>query len=66
MLNVLEHIRNDDLALKNSKELLKKNGKIFIEVPANQFLYDNYDKQLMHFRRYEMSSLLMKLEKNGY
>ena len=66
MLNVLEHIRNDDLALKNSKELLKKNGKIFIEVPANQFLYDNYDKQLMHFRRYEMSNLLMKLEKNGY
>jgi len=66
MLNVLEHIRNDDLALKNSKELLKRNGKIFIEVPANQFLYDNYDKQLLHFRRYEMSNLLMKLKKNGY
>lgn len=66
ILNVLEHISNDDLALKNSKKLLKKNGKIFIEVPANRFLYDNYDKELMHFRRYQMSELLIKLKKNGY
>ena len=66
MLNVLEHIKNDELALKKARNLLKKNGKIFIEVPANQFLYDSYDKQLMHFRRYSMSSLLKKLKKNGY
>jgi SAM-dependent methyltransferase len=63
MLNVLEHIKNDELALKKARDLLKKNGKIFIEVPATPFLYDNYDKQLKHFRRYAMSSLLMKLKK---
>ena len=66
MLNVLEHIKNDELALKKARDLLKKNGKIFIEVPATPFLYDNYDKQLKHFRRYAMSSLLMKLKKNGF
>ena len=66
MLNVLEHIRDDCLAIKNSFKLLNKNGTIYIEVPAIPFLYDNYDRQLLHFRRYSMAELINKLKKNGY
>lgn len=66
MLNVLEHIEDDTLAIQQVFKLLKKNGKFLIEVPANQFLYDNYDKQLKHFRRYGMSDLVKKLKKNGF
>jgi len=66
MLNVLEHIKDDFLAIKNTFKLLNKNGTIYIEVPAHQFLYDNYDKQLFHFRRYSIEDLEKKLVKAGY
>lgn len=66
MLNVLEHIKDDFLAIKNTFKLLNKNGIIYIEVPAHQFLYDNYDKQLLHFRRYSIVDLEKKLIKAGY
>ena len=66
MLNVLEHIKDDFLAIKNTFKLLNKNGTVYIEVPAHQFLYDNYDKQLLHFRRYSIVDLEKKLIKAGY
>lgn len=66
MINVLEHIKNDELAIQQVFKLLKKNGRFFIEVPANQYLYDNYDKELKHFRRYKMSDLVNKLMKFGF
>lgn len=66
MLNVLEHIKDDFLAIKNTFKLLNKNGTIYIEVPAHQFLYDNYDKKLLHFRRYSIVDLEKKLKKAGY
>ena len=66
MLNVLEHIKDDFLAIKNTFKLLNKNGTIYIEVPAHQFLYDSYDKQLCHFRRYSIVDLEKKLKKVGY
>ena len=38
-------------ALKETYNLLNKDGILILEVPAVKFLYDGYDKQLMHFRR---------------
>ena len=66
MLNVLEHIKDDFLAIRNTFKLLNKNGTIYIEVPAHQFLFDSYDKQLCHFRRYSIADLEKKLIKAGY
>ena len=66
MLNVLEHIEDDLLALKNAFKLLKPGGVIIVEVPACQYLYDQYDKDLHHFRRYSQSDLCLKLEKAGF
>ena len=56
-LNVIEHIENDKLAIKNICKLLKTNGIIYILVPAYQSLYNNFDKSLLHFRRYTKKSL---------
>lgn len=56
-LNVVEHIEDDTLAIKNCKSLLKPNGKLIILVPAYQALYNKFDEELFHFRRYNMSSL---------
>ncbi len=66
MLNVLEHIENDAKALKEANKLLCNNGLLILEVPAGKFLYDEYDKQLLHFRRYKMFDLVKKIENAGF
>lgn len=66
MLNVLEHIEDDVTALKNAFELLKPGGSLVIEVPAGPYLYDNYDAELHHFRRYTALELQAKLESAGF
>lgn len=57
VLNVIEHIGDDDLAIANCKKLLKKDGHLIILVPAYQKLYNQFDKELGHFRRYNTASL---------
>jgi len=56
-LNVLEHIEDDQTALKQFFRILKPGGYAIIEVPAHQELYDFYDEQLKHFRRYSIHNL---------
>jgi len=56
-LNVIEHIEDDKLALKNLVTLLKKGGKVAILVPAGPSLYNDIDKGLYHFRRYTTNSI---------
>ncbi|SHI27737.1 class I SAM-dependent methyltransferase [Pollutimonas bauzanensis] len=66
MLNVLEHIEDDVGALNNAYKLLKPGGYLVIEVPACPFLYDSYDAELHHFRRYAASDLHNKLQGVGF
>lgn len=63
-LNVIEHIENDKLAIKNICKLLKTNGIIYVLVPAYQSLYNNFDKSLLHFRRYTKKSLKKIFQSN--
>ncbi len=56
-LNVIEHIEDDRLAMKNLISLLKPKGKVLILVPAWPWLYNNIDKSLYHFRRYTWKTL---------
>lgn len=65
-LNVLEHIENDDTALRQIYRILKPGGNAIIEVPANPDLYDFYDEQLKHFRRYTLVDLISKAKKAGF
>jgi SAM-dependent methyltransferase len=66
MLNVLEHIEDDVGALKKIFNLLRSGGSLIIEVPACPFLYDAYDAELHHFRRYSVSELQRKLGGVGF
>ena len=66
MLNVLEHIENDIGALQKVFNLLKPEGYLIIEVPAGPYLYDSYDKELHHFRRYSARELQDKLTEAGF
>jgi ubiquinone/menaquinone biosynthesis C-methylase UbiE len=66
LLNVLEHIQDDFAAIQQAFRITKPGGVVVIEVPAGPHLYDVYDKQLMHFRRYTVNSLCQKLERAGF
>jgi trans-aconitate methyltransferase len=66
MLNVLEHIDDDVKALQKAFGLLKPGGYLIIEVPAGSCLYDAYDAELHHFRRYSAGELQNKLTRAGF
>ena len=66
LLNVLEHIEDDLGAARQALRILKPGGVAVIEVPAGPGLYDVYDQELMHFRRYKMAGLLDTLRTAGF
>ena len=65
-LNVLEHIENDEEALRQMRRILKPGGIAHIEVPSNPALYDVYDEQLLHHRRYRRKDLVARLRNAGF
>ena len=65
LLNVLEHIEDDLAATRHLQRILKPGGVAVIEVPAGPGLYDVYDQELLHFRRYRMAGLLRMLRSSG-
>lgn len=64
-LNVVEHIKNDDLAINNMVKMLKPGGTLVILVPAYQALYNNFDVTLEHYRRYNKTTLSDLMSKYG-
>lgn len=64
--NVLEHIENDSLALKDLYNCLEPGGAIGIYVPAFPFLFSEMDELVGHFRRYRRSELISKVEAAGF
>lgn len=56
-LNVVEHIQDHELAISNATKLLISGGSMVILVPAYQWLYNGFDKELEHFRRYTRKRL---------
>lgn len=60
--DILEHIKNNNQALKEWNRILKENGKIILFVPALQFLWGKHDEINQHYKRYSKKELkeLMK------
>lgn len=65
-LNILEHIKDDNLAINNLFKLLKNEGTLILLVPAHQFLYGEIDKAIGHFRRYTKLEIIKKLQTAGF
>src|SRR5713226_8563468 len=65
LLNVLEHIEDDVAASRHIARMLKPGGFAVIEVPAGPELFDDYDRQLQHFRRYTLAGLCKVIEGAG-
>lgn len=65
-LNVVEHIHDDNLAIRNCRKLLKDNGHLVILVPSYKGLYNKFDKELGHYRRYTKSTLSELFSENNF
>ena len=50
--DVLEHIQNDLKEVLSAKKRLKKNGYLIFSVPAFQIFFNNFDKSVGHYKRY--------------
>jgi len=64
--NVLEHIEQDEKALKNIFLLLEPKGRLLLLVPSHPWLYGGLDQHLGHHRRYGKKELKNKLEATGF
>lgn len=63
-LNVVEHIEDHHLAMRNAAKLLKKNGNLIILVPAYPWLYNAFDRELGHYRRFTKKTLSLFIPNN--
>ena len=63
---VLEHIADDDQALRDWRDYLRPDGWLLISVPAHQEDFGAADELVGHYRRYERDTLRSQLEKAGF
>jgi 2-polyprenyl-3-methyl-5-hydroxy-6-metoxy-1,4-benzoquinol methylase len=56
-LNIVEHVEDDEYAIRNCLKLLKQGGQLVVLVPAFMWLYNRFDRELGHYRRYTRKSL---------
>jgi ubiquinone/menaquinone biosynthesis C-methylase UbiE len=59
---VLEHIQEDEMALKQFGRYLRENGRIMLSVPAHMSKWGNSDIGAGHYRRYGKDELKTKLK----
>ena len=55
--DVLEHLKDDKLAIGEIHRVLKPDGFFIFTVPAFQFLFSSHDRALQHHRRYSRKML---------
>ena len=65
-LNVLEHVEDDQGALRRLHAALAPGGRLLLLVPAHPRLYGAIDRAIDHHRRYETKGLVAKLEEAGF
>tara|TARA_B110000014_G_scaffold257829_1_gene242993 strand:+ start:236 stop:940 length:705 start_codon:yes stop_codon:yes gene_type:complete len=54
-LNVLEHIKEDKKEISDAIKQLKYLGHLVICVPAHDYMYSKFDKEIGHYRRYNIN-----------
>lgn len=64
--DVIEHILEDELVLKNLYRAVKPGGGCLITVPQHQWLWSPVDEGACHQRRYSAPELHAKIEAAGF
>jgi SAM-dependent methyltransferase len=64
--DVLEHVGEDDIVLKQMHQAVRPGGGVILTVPQHQFLWSKIDEYACHVRRYNKRELRTKVEKAGF
>lgn len=65
LLDVLEHVRDDQQALNEAARVLRPGGLAIITLPALGFLWSAHDEALGHYRRYQPSRVRQMIADAG-
>jgi SAM-dependent methyltransferase len=65
-INVLEHVDDDRAELAHAWQALKPGGRLLVFVPALQWLYSDFDRQVGHLRRYRRGMLAQAAREAGF
>jgi glycosyltransferase involved in cell wall biosynthesis len=65
-LNVVEHVADDEQALRNIFDVLAPGGRAIILVPEGPGIYGELDRVLGHCRRYTEQELREKMQRAGF
>jgi SAM-dependent methyltransferase len=66
LVNVLEHVGDEQQTLANIRSTLTRNGRVVILVPQHPALYSSLDEALGHRERYTRDGLHRSLERAGF
>ncbi|HRA53624.1 MAG TPA: bifunctional glycosyltransferase/class I SAM-dependent methyltransferase [Thermoflexales bacterium] len=66
MINVLEHVPDEQLSLRNLRAALAPGGRVVILVPQHPRLFGSLDEVLEHRERYTSAGLRRSLETAGF
>ena len=64
--DVLEHIEEDELVLKQIQQALRPEGVLILTVPQHRWLWSPVDEMACHVRRYSATELKEKLASAGF
>jgi SAM-dependent methyltransferase len=66
LFDVIEHLPDDRVYLASLPPYLKARGRLYVTVPAYQWLWSDDDDTAGHYRRYTARSLRLVLESAGF
>jgi SAM-dependent methyltransferase len=64
--DILEHLADDEGAVREVHRVLKPSGTYLVAVPADPRLWSSHDEAVDHLRRYTRSTLVALLERGGF
>jgi SAM-dependent methyltransferase len=65
-LDAIEHVPDDEAALRGLHRVCRSGGTLLATVPAFDFLWGNVDRVGHHFRRYRRRELTGVIERSGF
>jgi SAM-dependent methyltransferase len=64
--DVLEHIKDDELVIREIHKALRPEGLFILTVPQHEWMWSWQDELACHVRRYPSSEMRDKIKRNGF